>query len=1155
MRITNELLIDRFLRIHQEIMDRIERAAYQVSSGKRLEAPSDDPAGTSQILNLKRSIEEMQRFLKNVDMGNAWLGVTDSTFDKLDRYIERVKELALEGSNDTQDADSRKAIAEELGQIFGELVDIGNTKAMGKYIFGGTRTDKKPFEVRDYNSIKLGKLPNVFAENDRVTISTAPAFSDLYQFGNGNYKLFMKKEGNGVRVWMEDENGDVVQIDSNGSDDSGTSQNIFADEAIFKPSIVTVDGKRYIYGTFDTGRGIKININGLPFSALETVKVVELQYTKGGETSYEGNGEEEQIQVGYHRYIPINVPGEGVFKPSHRILAAQSYVENIVESLPWDRAGIFTGAQYQLSGITHSGKLAGSAYVIAPSPVNFEKLGMSAGTTGTYQKVELNFYINEAASTGDPNAIYSAKITLFLPAHFENIGQLVDTLKAELDANPILRDHVEVESEGDHLVFYTLKPGANYLYVKEKVYDNASNVIEGESLLGFSSGVGSWGMDDIYTVSQRVRGRASTVLSVSTTLQVTTNTGSITVNLPKTNDTPLYTIEKLEPRLFSPISSGTTIVVSANGTVYKWTADENIETLSELAEKWNSSANWTLNGNNVEPPVAIVREDESHYRLLSMLDTSEIRFSSAHTDQSLYKLGISTEPGERVFTLSATDPNTSPYLSSSEFTALRVAYSIEKQTRSIGIEAHTDGKGGIELVNPQKKFSLVFDTNSKAAQLFPTRLDSKTGKLVSESQIDTVRELIKKVEKLFRWHVKGYVKNERIYFKDKMGGESLFQLEIRRLNEKARNILGSFFIAQEGEGVDLFDIIKDLEEAHAENIPRRMIGKPTDWKTVQRGDVIHTTLVALPDGQFKGDYNTTWTVKVSLMKNGVPVEYGYTGVFAKEEAEITSNSLTLSGVGTYTFIDPNGEKKSITISSGGTLPITATTGVTFRLFLENGKMNVDSASGTIDVNGKVTLMVESPEDKWAKLDLPDTDPRVQTLGKDFKIKYITFNGSLKIKVGANQVYKVDENKKHNLLVTVEDSKGRVVKTLVVKDPYQDYYIRDGVYMQFSSGFVKSGDYFQMKVGGGIREKIGALDEAYNQVLRKRTDVGARIESLKMIKNRYQLYIQHDKDAKAPLEDADFTEAITELQKAQTALRATLMASLRLFTPTLLDFMR
>lgn len=380
-----------------------------------------------------------------------------------------------------------------------------------------------------------------------------------------------------------------------------------------------------------------------------------------------------------------------------------------------------------------------------------------------------------------------------------------------------------------------------------------------------------------------------------------------------------------------------------------------------------------------------------------------------------------------------------------------------------------------------------------------------------------------------------------LYFKDRQGGISEFSLQLS--SSQVVSPFSSFFVVKEGGGEDVFDIVKDIEQANAENIPRRMIGKPSEWESVKKGEPLQTEIVPMSDGEFTGDYNTTWHVKVDVLRNGDLVNEGLTGFFAKQEALVTTSSITLTnGSGSIIVHKDNGEEESLTISTSDLISLSSSDpGATYRIYLQEGDMDVNSASGTITItNGKVVIAVEDGTASYDSIN---------------NIKYIKYEGDLTIEASSNQVQSVSEDEKSNLLVTVTDSREKPVKSFVVKDPYKQYYVRDGVYLSFSSGELKSGDSFEMKVGSGIEEKIGALDRAYHQILAKRTEVGARVESLNMAKNRYQQYVKDTQEEKAPLEDVDLAEATTELQKAQMALRGALLASLRLFTPTLLDFMR
>src|SRR5699024_2997362 len=74
---------------------------------------------------------------------------SDAALDKATKALQKMRELAVQASNDTYDAEERQNIKEEVEQLKEHLVDIANTNVNGKYIFNGTATDTKP--VTDFN--------------------------------------------------------------------------------------------------------------------------------------------------------------------------------------------------------------------------------------------------------------------------------------------------------------------------------------------------------------------------------------------------------------------------------------------------------------------------------------------------------------------------------------------------------------------------------------------------------------------------------------------------------------------------------------------------------------------------------------------------------------------------------------------------------------------------------------------------------------------------------------------------------------------------------------------------------------------------------------------------------------------------------------------
>src|SRR5690606_16388882 len=118
---------------------------FQLSSGKRLRFPSDDPAATSIAMRLHTGLVQTRQHRSNLDAALSWLGATDSALDKTIEAVHRAKELAVYGATDTLPQDSRDALADEVAQLFQHVIDIANTRHGGLYIFSGNLTLNAPY--------------------------------------------------------------------------------------------------------------------------------------------------------------------------------------------------------------------------------------------------------------------------------------------------------------------------------------------------------------------------------------------------------------------------------------------------------------------------------------------------------------------------------------------------------------------------------------------------------------------------------------------------------------------------------------------------------------------------------------------------------------------------------------------------------------------------------------------------------------------------------------------------------------------------------------------------------------------------------------------------------------------------------------------------
>ena len=118
----------------------------QLSSGKNILKPSDDPALATAINNLKSQIDVNQRYLTNLERMQDTLKMQESTVTSSVDVVARIKELSVQAANDTYNSSDRKSIAIEVKELISSLTDLGNMRGTdGAYLFSGYSQGQAPF--------------------------------------------------------------------------------------------------------------------------------------------------------------------------------------------------------------------------------------------------------------------------------------------------------------------------------------------------------------------------------------------------------------------------------------------------------------------------------------------------------------------------------------------------------------------------------------------------------------------------------------------------------------------------------------------------------------------------------------------------------------------------------------------------------------------------------------------------------------------------------------------------------------------------------------------------------------------------------------------------------------------------------------------------
>ncbi|GMA51302.1 flagellar hook-associated protein FlgL [Alicyclobacillus contaminans] len=147
MRITQGMLNQQMLYDLENGMTRISQLENQVSTGKRINSPADDPIGATFVMRYNSDIAYYQQYQSNVTAAQGWLNYTDTTMSQAQQVVMRARDLAVQGASDTMSASDRQSLTAEVDQLYQQLVTIGNSQYNGQYIFNGQQTNVAPYSM------------------------------------------------------------------------------------------------------------------------------------------------------------------------------------------------------------------------------------------------------------------------------------------------------------------------------------------------------------------------------------------------------------------------------------------------------------------------------------------------------------------------------------------------------------------------------------------------------------------------------------------------------------------------------------------------------------------------------------------------------------------------------------------------------------------------------------------------------------------------------------------------------------------------------------------------------------------------------------------------------------------------------------------------
>jgi len=260
MRISTNTIYDLGVAGIQQTTSDLIKTQQQVSSGRRILSPSDDPVASARVLDLSQSQLLNKQYDTNTGSASSSLGLEESILGSVGNLIQDVRTAAIQAANSTLSDQDRASIATDLRGRYQELLGLANsTDGNGQYVFSGYKGVTKPFVETS--------LGNVTYQGDQgqrliqISPSRQMAVSD-----SGSSVFQQIKNGNGTIVGVA-----AAANAGSGIIDPATVTNL-ADANIRQPVSIIFNNPPTTFNVTGTGTGNPVNV----------------PYTSGSTISYNG---------------------------------------------------------------------------------------------------------------------------------------------------------------------------------------------------------------------------------------------------------------------------------------------------------------------------------------------------------------------------------------------------------------------------------------------------------------------------------------------------------------------------------------------------------------------------------------------------------------------------------------------------------------------------------------------------------------------------------------------------------------------------------------------------------------------------------------------------------------------------------------------------
>lgn len=188
-RVTQRMTTTNSIDAIQRTLGRMAKTQEQMSTGRLLNRPSDNPTDTTAAMRLRDSMAAADQYARNATDGIGWLTQADSTLDSVTKSVQRAYTLALKGANNgTMGAAGLASLADEVDGIRSSVLADANSTYLDRPVFGGVTSGNAAYDSSGAYVGTTGNVTRRIADGVNVDVNVdGPAV-----FGNGASSVFQE---------------------------------------------------------------------------------------------------------------------------------------------------------------------------------------------------------------------------------------------------------------------------------------------------------------------------------------------------------------------------------------------------------------------------------------------------------------------------------------------------------------------------------------------------------------------------------------------------------------------------------------------------------------------------------------------------------------------------------------------------------------------------------------------------------------------------------------------------------------------------------------------------------------------------------------------------------------------------------------------------